>query len=426
MIVTELIDCHPLIRDFLNEHLRREKPDVWRDGNKAVFNFSQHSAIANPKTMVQLEPLFRAVIHGTRAGLVEESFQLYFERIKRKQFSIFTEGSHHADQSCIRAFFRIPWSEPVDQLSESASFYLLSSAAANLIYLGQIDEAIEPSIQSIQWFRANKRWFEAGATSGTLISMLIAAGRLNDARAEWEQGQESVERADNEVVRAVSASIGAYLSFLEGDLGEAAKYFHDAETVLNKSEPDSEFACATISAYYCKYLLDTGETERALERTLLTMEWRKTNTWQVAVDTTSLLASDLLVLGLIYLELDDLKNASHYLNKQVELFKASNEWLYLPTGLIAREKLHIAEGDHVAAERDLEEALAIAKNTGALLSTWEANIALAELAVSTETPHTGQLYFERAMEIEGMKAYRHYSSQLESLKIQLYSGEGTS
>jgi tetratricopeptide (TPR) repeat protein len=156
------------------------------------------------------------------------------------------------------------------------------------------------------------------------------------------------------------------------------------------------------------------------------MEWRKTNTWQVAVDTTSLLASDLLVLGLIYLGLDDLKNASHYLNKQVELFKASNEWLYLPTGLIAREKLHIAEGDHVAAERDLEEALAIAKNTGALLSTWEANIALAELAVSTETPHTGQLYFERAMEIEGMKAYRHYSSQLESLKIQLYSGEGTS
>jgi len=414
------IDSHPLIRDFLNENLRREKPEVWRQGNKIVFNFLQDNAIANPKSMVQLEPLFRAVIHGTRAGLVEESFQLYFDRIKRKQFSIFTEGSHHADQSCIRAFFRRPWTEPVAELSELASFYLLSCAAANLIYLGQIDAALAPSILSIQGFQKSQSWFEAAVTSGPLISMLIATGRLHDARQEWDSGQESVAAADNEVLLAVSISIGAYLSFLEGDSDEAAKLFDVAEIILNKREPDCEPACPTISSYYCKYLLDTGETDRALKRALLTLEWRKTNVWQVAVDTTSLFASDLLVLGLIYLEIEDLKSASHYLNKQVELFKGANEWLYLPSGLIARAKLHVAKGDHVAAERDLEEALAIAKNTGALLSTWEANIALAELAISSENLCTGQLYFERAMEIEGMALYKHYSVQLESLKVQLY------
>lgn len=419
---SNIIDCHPLIRDFLNEHLRREKPDVWRQGNKLVFNFLQHSAMENPKSMVQMEPLFRAVIHGTRAGLVEESFQLYFERIKRKQFSIFTEGSHHADQSCIRAFFRTPWSEPVAELSESASFYLLSSAAANLIYLGQIDEAIEPSILSIKGFQKVERWFEAAITSGPLISMLIAAGRLHDARQEWNKIQASVENADIAALRAASASIGAYLSFLEGDLGEAARLFDAAEVILNNPEPDCEVACPTISAYYCKYLLDTGEAEKALERALLTMEWRETNAWQVVVDTTSLYASDLLVLGLIYLELDDLKNASHYLNKQVELFKAANEWLYLPTGLIARAKLYSAEGGHVEAQQDLEEALAIAKSTGALLSIWEANIALAELAMKSGEYQRGQSCFQRAMEIEGMDSYRHYSAQMESLKAQLYSG----
>ena len=417
------IDCHPLIRDFLNEHLRKEKPDVWRQGNRMVFYYLQQSAIENPKSMVQLEPLFRAVIHGTRAGLVEESFQLYFERIKRKQFSIFTEGSHHADQSCIRAFFRRPWTEPVAELSESASFYLFSCAAANLIYLGQIDAAIEPSILSIQGFKKSESWFEAAATSVPLICMLIAAGRLHAARQEWENGQESVERVDNEVLRAVSTSIGAYLSFLEGNLGEAAKLFDDAELILNKEEPGCEWASPTISSYYCKYLLDTGKTERALKRALLTLEWRKTNAWQVAVDTTSLYASDLLVLGLTYLKLGDLKNASYYLHKQVELFREGNEWLYLPSGLIARAKFHTAERDHVAAKRDLEEALVIAKNTGALLSTWEANITLAELAVSFEDLRTGQLYFERAMEIEGMGSYRYYSAQLKPLKAQLYSGQ---
>ena len=225
------------------------------------------------------------------------------------------------------------------------------------------------------------------------------------------------------MLRAVSTSIGAYLSFLEGDLGEAAKFFDDAELILNKEEPGCEWASPTISSYYCKYLLETGETARALKRALLTLEWRKTNAWQVAVDTTSLYATDLLVLGLIYLKLGDLKNASYYLHKQVELFREGNEWLYLPSGLIARAKFHTAERDHVAAKRDLEEALVIAKNTGALLSTWEANITLAELAVSFEDLRTGQLYFERAMEIEGMGSYRYYSAQLKPLKAQLYSGQ---
>lgn len=420
----DTLHCHPLIRDFLSEHLRREKPDVWRDGNRIIFNFLQRSAIENPETMAQMEPLFRAVIHGTRAGLVEESFQLYFEKIKRKQFSIFTEGSHHADQSCIRAFFRRPWTEPVAQLSESASYYLFSCAAVNLIYLGQIEAAIEPAILSIRGFQKHERWLESATTSGPLISMLIAAGRLQDSHQEWENCQQSVQAAGNEVVSAVYNTIGAYINFLEGNMGEAARLFAEAEQILNKERPDCELACPTISSYYCKYLLDTGKPEEALERALRTLEWRRTNSWQIEVDTTSLYATDLLVLGLIYLALNDFENASHYLHKQVELSKAANEWLYLPSGLIARAKLHIAEENYVLAQNDLEEALAIAKNTGALLSTWEANIVLAELALVSEELQLGQSYFQKAMEIKGMDAYHFHSAQLEPLKNRLYSGVG--
>jgi len=414
-----MIDCHPLVRDFLNEHLSKERPDIWREGNKMVFEFLQRSAIPNPETMLQLEPLFRAVVHGTRAGLFEESFKLYFERIKRKQFSIFTEGSHHADQSCIRAFFRNPWTEPVAQLSETASSYLLSCAAANLIYLGQIEEAIEPSILSFQWFQKNQRWFEAAVTSGPLISMLIAAGRLGDARREWNRGRESVDRAGNTVLNAVATSIDAYLCLLEGDDCAAGRLFEDSERILNMSEPASVVAWPTISAYYCMYLLDRGEAERALERALLTLEWRRSGSWQVLVDTTSLYASDLLILGLIYLVLGDLEHASYYLDKQVSLFKSANEWLYLPTGLIARAKLRMVERAYSSAQQDLEEALIIARRTGAKFSEWQANLALAELALNCAESQAAQLYLQNAMAIDGMESYRHHAAQLGSLNSQL-------
>ncbi|MEX0964265.1 MAG: hypothetical protein WDZ52_09535 [Pseudohongiellaceae bacterium] len=415
-----MIDCHPLVRDFLNQRLKLENAEVWRQGNRMIFTFLQSTAIENPSTMMQLEPLFRAVVHGTRAGLFEESFQLYFERIKRKQFSIFTEGSHHADQSCIRAFFRRPWSEPVEQLSESASFYLLSCAAANLIYLGKIDAAIAPSIQSIRWFQRNARWIEAAVTSGPLISMLIAAGRLRDARAQWNRVQESVQHAGNVVLDSTSASIGAYLSFLEGKHDSAKRLFEEAESILNRSNPECEIVCPTISAYYCKYLLEIGETTEALERALLTLHWREENSWQVTIDTTSLLVSDLQILGLIYLQLNDLQNASRYLNRQVDLLKTANEWLYLPSGLIARAKLYMATDEFKLAQQDLSDASAIARTTGAQFSEGEASIDLAELALMTGELQSGQMYIRKAKDIEGMEDYSPLAARLHSLESRLF------
>ncbi len=415
-----MIDCHPLVRDFLSEYTQAEKPDIWLRGNSLVFRYLQCQAVDQPRNMTQMEPLFRAVVHGSRAGLYEEAFQLYYERIKRKQFSMFADGSHHADQSCIRSFFRVPWIEPVSQLPEAATFYLLSCTAANLIYLGRIDEAIEPSVLSIQGFQKNGRWFEAATTAGPLVSMLVAAGRLLDARKQLEFVRESVVKADNAVLTAVAASIEAYLYFLEGDWESARQLFELAELTLNSPEPDCEVACLTISSYYCKYLLGSGETEKALQRSLQTLAWRESNSWQVAIDTTSLYASDLFVLGLVYLDLNDIDKADKYLNHQVELLKSANEWLCLPAGLIARAKLYLGTSRFQEAEQDLKEALAIARKTGARFSEWEACIALAEMSLRAGEHRLGQEYFLHGMKMEGMESYRYCVDELNSLEKALF------
>lgn len=415
-----VVDCHPLVRDFLSEHLRNNHPEIWQRGNEAVFSFLCDQALENPQNMLQLEPIFRAVVHGTRAGLYEESFDLYFEKIKRKQFSMFTEGSHHADQSCIRTFFKKPWIEPVPQLSESASSYLLSCAAANLIYLGHIEEAIDPSILSIQWFQFNERWFEAAATAGPLISMLLAAGRLSRAREEWENNQESVKKAGNIVLSAVNKSIEAYLCFLEGDNDKAGELFSESEKVITCGDPKCEVGCPTISAYYCKFLLDTGNVEEALERALLTVEWRESTAWQVSVDTTSLYATDLQMLGLIYLALNDRQRAKYYLDKQVEKFRDANEWLYLPSGLIARARLHLLNRNFKCSLQDLEEALSIARRTGAKYSEWESIITLAQLRLESEELESAKSYFKAAMTFDGIQSYEPCVQAMNSLRYRIY------
>ncbi len=186
-----------------------------------------------------------------------------------------------------------------------------------------------------------------------------------------------------------------------------------------KAEPDCIVACPIISSYYCKFLLDTGEAEKALDRARLTLQWRESKSWQVAFDTTSLYGSDLLFLGLSYLELGDLENAAKYLNEQEQLFKSANEWLYLPTGLIGMSRLHIARGELLLAEEKLREALSIARSTGALLSVWEANIALAELALESGDSRLAYSCLQQAMDVKGMDAYVTSSSRMKVLKDQL-------
>ncbi|MBL4820534.1 MAG: tetratricopeptide repeat protein [Gammaproteobacteria bacterium] len=411
-----VLDCHPLVRDYLADYLVSERKNMWAEGHELIFEYLQEQAVSNPSNMAELEPLFRAVIHGTQAGLYEEAFQLYFEKIKKRQFSMSTEGSHHADQACIRAFFKQEWTEPVKELHESARFYLLSCASANLIYLGKIHDAIASSSISIAWFLENEMWVEAINTAAPLASMLIAAGKLSEAMTLIDDMEDCVSNTNNSVIGAISSSFKAYTLHLTGQDEKAKTLFEQAESILIQSKPDSPVSFPTVSSYYCKYLLDTGSCQEALQRSLKTFAWRKEKSWQVAVDTTSLLASDIQVLGLIFLELGDHVNAKIYLNKQVDLFKAADELLYLPTGLNARAKLHIKVNDFQAAISDLEEALQVSRRTGAKFGEWEAYINLAQLYYERQDFTLSETYLQKAKDIPDMGLYRFRDAEISNLE----------
>ncbi|MDA1370307.1 MAG: hypothetical protein O2971_06050 [Proteobacteria bacterium] len=410
-----VLDCHPIVRDFIASHLKEQESEIWIKGNESIFSYLMESAADSPGNMAELEPLFRAVIHGANARLYIEAFQVYFERIKKRQFSIFTEGSHHADQACIRSFFKREWNELIEELPENVHGYLLSSVATNLIYLGEINAAIAPSSISINWFIQNELWIEAVCAAAPLVSMLIAAGKLSSALSLMEEMEPIVEKTQNSIVIAMAANFRAYVSHLSGQKSLAKKYFDQSENVLVQLRPEEFPQFPTISSYYCKFLLDTGALQEALERSLKTFAWREQKSWQVAIDTTSLLASDLLVLGLTFLKLGDRINAKVQLDKQIELFKAADEWLYLPTGLNSRARLHIATENFSEAVRDLNESLDISLRTGARFGEWEAYIDMAQLYYKKREFRRSKEYLQKALDVPDMQLYRFRDAEIYEL-----------
>lgn len=414
-----VLDCHPLVRDFVAEKLSTNSSEIWRQGNHAIFSFLQSIAIDDPKTMAELEPLFRAVIHGAKAGCYEEAFDVYFNRIKNRQFSMFTEGSHHADQACIKSFFSVGWLKVNPLISEKAEHYLLSCAAANLIYLGEINDAIEPSQKSIAWFESKRMWLDAISLAAPLVSMLVAAGRISDAIPLIERLEGCIMNTDNSVVRAMALNFMAYTNHLNGNEKKAKLLFETSDETLVKANPGCQVNFPTVSSYYCKFLLDTGNSEAALERALKTFAWRKRKTWQVSVDTTSLLASDLLVLGLSFLQRGDYTNAKINLDSQVELLKSADEWLYLPTGLNARATYYIKVKNYPRAIADLREALEISQRTGARFGQWESYLNFSQLHLAKSEHEAAKRFLDKATSLEGMSDYKFRDREIERLKNSL-------
>ena len=413
------LDCHPLVRDFIAEILTQKHPEIWQKGNQALFMHLHQAAGNTPESITDFEPLFRAVIHGTQAGLYEDAFELYYKRIKQEQFSIFAEGSHHADQACIRSFFKQHSTKNQTYLDFEAEHYLLSCAAANLIYLGEIDESIYLSKKCISWFLEREKWLEVLGAAGPLASLLITAGRLSEAQKLLDRLSQCIENTGSELIQAMACNFEAYVRFLGGDWVGARNKFELSDEVLIKEVPSTPVQLPTISAYYCKFLLDSGDHDAALERALKTLAWREAKTWQVAIDTTSLLASDLIVLGLIYLERGDLVNAKLYLEKQVELLKSADEWLYLPTGLNARAKYHISVKDFEAASKDLLLAAEISVRTGAKFSEWETYLNFSLLYLAQSDLDNAGSYYKKAVALKGMSDYKFRDNEIKTIQTEL-------
>ena len=212
----------------------------------------------------------------------------------------------------------------------------------------------------------------------------------------------------------------AFSSFLGGDLSIAEKLFLEVEEVSCKPTVDVDVTFPTISSYYCKFLLDTARPLASLNRLLKTFAWRNRKSWQVSVDTTSILASDILVLGLTFLAMGDKVNAKLQLDKQVDLLKRADEWLYLPTGLNGRARYYLAVHDFDVAIKDLEEALEISRRTGARFGEWETYLELAKVHVTMGDLERGRECLSSAQALPNMKNFKFRDQEIECLEQELF------
>lgn len=266
------LDAHPLVREHFGKLLEEQDPAAWRAAHNVLFEwFCGVPEEVFPDTLEGLEPLYRAVGHGCKAGRYVSAGNAYFVRITRLEDAHSTNqlGAYSSDLSALAGFFPIGWVQlPVktgigafgESLTEENRSLLMASVAFCLMAIGELEESVKLYRIAVCRRRESGSWKNFCVSSQNLSDSLSALGR-------WEEAQDvcksSLDAASNITdseqfwrAKRIALADWAIVRHCRGDLNEAHRSFALAELFQAKTLPDLPLLKSLSGYGYNQLLLE--------------------------------------------------------------------------------------------------------------------------------------------------------------------------
>ncbi len=347
-------DCHPLIRNYFAQQFKATRPDQFRQAHLVLFEYYQQVPKKDqPDTLAELEPLYRAVVHGCLAGEYQKALvAVYQDRILRgnEYYSQNKLGVYSQNLTALAAFFPQSWSQPVQQVSEADQAWLLSEVSFCLMSLGRLTEAIEPRHADLAICVKTKDWNNAASTTQNLVDLLLPLGRLHEAADAATQAIDYAEKSEDLFEQRASHATRATVLHRQGQ--SAAEEFTRAEQLQQQSQPDYPQLYSIWGFQYCAWLLDQPHPD--LSQVVARAEY----SLNVFEEQANLLTKPLdhLTLARAYRQLRDKTQATDYFEKAITEVREARTSYWLPEFLIDRANFYLDQQQFAEARRDLVEA----------------------------------------------------------------------
>ncbi len=414
-----VIDAHPLVRQHFSEQLKLENTDAFREGHRRLYEFLRTSAKEFPETIAEMEPLYKAVVHGCLADKKEEAlFEVFAERINQ-QISFYSTKTLGAFANCavtLAAFFDSPWECLSSGLSPPGQAFVFNESSFALRALGRLEESAALMRMPLAKNVELQAWLFAAKNASNLAEVLQARGLLLESLAI---ASECVSLA------LISGNLGQVivntttLASVQHDLGrydEAAALCAEAEVLQNEDQPHYPLLYSLQGFRYCDILLDKGLNMEVQQRAGLTLIWADAQkvTLERALDHLSLARAHLA--GFRSGSSCDLYEAnSHIMQAMVDLRLAGYQE-HICQGLFARAELHIHTHAFADARRDLHEAMIIATRCGFRLHECDAHLGYARLACAEGKLAKSRKHIEKARTLVNETGYHRRDRDLAELE----------
>jgi len=410
----ETLDCHPLVREHFADEVRRSNPEGWQKAHLRLYEHYKKQGKEYPDTLEEMAPLFAAVYHGCQARRHQEAAdEVYWRRIRRRNEAYLVRklGALGADLALLANFFDPPWRRPVADLTEFHQGWALSVAGFSLRALGRLSEAVEPMEGSLQADISLKDWANAARSAGNLSELHLTLGSVARAIQLARQSVEHADRSGASFARMGFRTTLADALHHAGQTAEAAKLFAEAEAIQKEWQPDYPLLYSFQGYRYCDLLLAQGQHEDVRRRAIKFFEWR------LPSDPLLDIALDHLSLGRALPSESD--QAAAQLDEAVEGLRKAGQQDDLPRGLLARAAFRRQRGDFAGAQRDLDEAFALASRSSMRLHLTDCHLEQARLLLAQGQRPRAREHLEKAKQLIAATGYLRRDGEAAKLETQL-------
>jgi tetratricopeptide (TPR) repeat protein len=386
----DVIDAHPLIREYFAAQLKSEQPEAFQAAHSRLFDYLCKNTPHRPDGLDGLAPLYEAVTHGCLAGRQQEACdKIYIDRILRGtgsggNYSTFKLGAIGADLAAVVAFFDEPWSQVSPNLIAAAQAWLLNEAAYSLRALGRLTEALQPLRAALQMRVHEESWKQAAICASNLSELEVTLGRLPDAVTDARQSITHADQSGDEFQRLSDRTTAADALHQSGQRAEAGALFAEAEHMQQEMQPQFDLLYSLGGFCYCEWLLAPAEqaawqhllnqpishSKSQISDCIANVERRATTTlsWSTPRNLLLTIALDHLTLARVGLIRTILENPLPqstldlpYVAAAVNGLRAAGSMNHLPRGLLTAGFYHFVRGESALAEKHLAEAQQIAE-----------------------------------------------------------------
>ncbi|MDP2430812.1 MAG: TIR domain-containing protein [Pseudomonadota bacterium] len=364
------LDAHPLVREHFGAWLEKEKPEAWRAAHSVLFDwFRALPEKEFPDTLEEMEPLYRAVGHGCKAGRYRTAREVvYQDRILRGEqgYSVFQLGAWSSILAALANFFPGGWEQPPvaagsgqigEALSEGERVWLMAQASFSLMSLSRLEESLELRRLERQAWPVSEDWNNFCISCNGLTDLLVLLGRWSEAETASREAETAAERivdGEKRWLRRMEAL--AYLGSVlhgQGRLEDARAAFVCAEVLQVENMPEISTLYSLTGANYALLMLEQANQETVWREVL----GRARSSLKLVQQGEHLLseALDHCTIGLALSALGD-PEAGAALNRAVDKMRQAGKVELQPPMHLARAaylrskyQLEPAWSDHAAA-----------------------------------------------------------------------------
>lgn len=245
----EVIEAHPLVREYFQRNFRSENIEAFRDGHRRLRDLLAAKASDKPDDLTECAPVINAIWHATRAGDNAAALgSLYWPRLAQEHhFLRDGVGAAASNHAVLSYLLEDTGGTP---LSDMDTAKLLADQSLDLRMMGNTAEAVFPLLAAVRMTRALGDEPHLVNQLRHLSQLQLTLGKVDESCRHAEEAVRLTSSRDHADLEVLSARTSYGYALLQ-----AGRYAAAADAVsgcgLLNEEADISFAAAAHRVTFC-------------------------------------------------------------------------------------------------------------------------------------------------------------------------------